>query len=179
MVGASMEEWQVERHSRTTNLAMGRSIIWAINLVAHRARSVMLRSSLKDTGSGPVLSMVWGLGLVDLKDCHCMKGGSTLTIHGIHSSREGKCSPARLTHYLHCTRLQRITAPMRPPELIVAILVNACVYTGRAVARFRSIPEVPLRAASLKNRCMVYFRWMPRPSRTVQMQNPPAYRHCM
>ncbi len=45
---------------------------------------------------------------------------------------------AWITPHLHCTSLRCFMA--LTPELIVATIVNACVYTSRAAAHFRSVP---------------------------------------
>ncbi len=45
---------------------------------------------------------------------------------------------------------QHITVPTWPPELIVATLVNAFVYSSCATARFRRVPEAAFHATSLK-----------------------------
>ncbi len=45
--------------SSITRLDMDLSIAWTVALVVHRARSVMLRSSLKAVGSRPDTSMLW------------------------------------------------------------------------------------------------------------------------
>lgn len=47
--------------------------------------------------------------------------------------------------------------PTWPPELIDGTLVKAYVYTSRAAACFRSVPEAALRAASLKIHAYISF----------------------
>jgi len=41
---------------------------------------------------------------------------------------------ASLSPYLHSTHLWHITAPTRPPELILTALVNSCIYNSRTAA---------------------------------------------